>query len=376
MKSASGKKEFDVAIVGGGIVGTSIAYGLLKAGKSVLVLDENDTSFRASRGNFGLVWRQSKGHNNEDYARITRDSVRSWKSFASDLLDLTGTDCVYKQSGGLLLAANEVEFEQLCNIAEQLKKQCTDNSYEYEIYGRAKLKMLYPGIGENVPGATYTADDGTCNPLLLLRALYEALFLLGGVYVSRVKINNIEPGDAAGFRIGLDGQGIAYECEQVVLAAGLGNRYLGKYVGLKAPVKPVAGQILVTEQLREVDFLPCNVFRSNPEGSLLIGMSENAIGYDITVDLPTSGMIAKRAIEIFPWLGKLNIVRMWSALRIMTPDGYPIYQQSESFPGAFLVTCHSGITLAAFHADKVAGAIVSGAIPADLNAFQENRFDV
>lgn len=376
MMSSVGKKEFDVAIVGGGIVGTSIAYGLLKAGKSVLVLDEHDTSFRASRGNFGLVWRQAKGQNNEDYARITRDSVRSWKSFASDLQELTGTDCVYKQSGGLLLAANEVEFEQLCNIAEQIKTQCTDSSYVYEIYGRDKLKTLYPGIGESVPGATYTADDGICNPLRLLRALHEALFRLGGVYVPRVKVNAIEPRGAGGFVIGLEGQGAAYECGQVILAAGLGNRDLGKYVDLKAPVKPVAGQILVTEQLREADFLPCNVFRSTAEGSLLIGSSENENDYNDAVDLPTSGMIAKRAIEIFPWLEKLNIVRMWSALRIMTPDGYPIYQQSESFPGAFLVTCHSGITLAAFHADKVAGAIVSGMIPPDLSAFQESRFDV
>ena len=60
----------------------------------------------------------------------------------------------------------------------------------------------------------------------------------------------------------------------------------------------------------------------------------------------------------------------------MTPDGFPIYDQSKSCPGAFVATCHSGVTLAANHAQLVAGWIADGEIPADMACFSTDRFDV
>ena len=69
--------ETDYAIIGGGVVGLSVAHGLLGLGRRVAVLDEGDSAFRASRGNFGLVWVQSKGLNAPAYARWTRRSART-----------------------------------------------------------------------------------------------------------------------------------------------------------------------------------------------------------------------------------------------------------------------------------------------------------
>jgi glycine/D-amino acid oxidase-like deaminating enzyme len=60
----------------------------------------------------------------------------------------------------------------------------------------------------------------------------------------------------------------------------------------------------------------------------------------------------------------------------MTPDGYPIYQESQEFPGAFVVTCHSGVTLASHHAGSIAGWIRGGPPPAAIQAFKAERFHV
>jgi len=60
----------------------------------------------------------------------------------------------------------------------------------------------------------------------------------------------------------------------------------------------------------------------------------------------------------------------------MTPDSYPIYAQSESHPGAFVALCHSGVTLAAFHAEILAGAIAAGSLPENFSPFHQRRFDV
>ncbi|OXH83545.1 FAD-dependent oxidoreductase, partial [Burkholderia multivorans] len=69
-----------------------------------------------------------------------------------------------------------------------------------------------------------------------------------------------------------------------------------------------------------------------------------------------------------------RIVRAWGALRIMTPDGLPVYEASRTHPGAYLAICHSGVTLAASHADLVAPWIAGRAAPAELSAFTTARF--
>ena len=86
--------------------------------------------------------------------------------------------------------------------------------------------------------------------------------------------------------------------------------------------------------------------------------------------------MAARAVRMFPRLAALNVVRTWAALRVMTKDGFPIYDQSESCPGAFVATCHSGVTLAAGHALFLAPMLAAGALAPELAVFSARRFDV
>ena len=74
---------FDVVVAGGAIVGASVAYGLAKLGLKVAVLDEGDDAFRASRGNFGLVWVQNKGLGFPDYARLSLRAVEAWPALTT-----------------------------------------------------------------------------------------------------------------------------------------------------------------------------------------------------------------------------------------------------------------------------------------------------
>ncbi|MFX7988786.1 FAD-dependent oxidoreductase, partial [Acinetobacter baumannii] len=85
------------------------------------------------------------------------------------------------------------------------------------------------------------------------------------------------------------------------------------------------------------------------EGVVQIGDSKEDVGFDDRTSIDQLAHIAHRARKYFPLLDGANVVRTWGALRVMTPDGFPIYEESCQCPGAFLVTCHSGITLAAMH---------------------------
>ena len=77
----------------------------------------------------------------------------------------------------------------------------------------------------------------------------------------------------------------------------------------------------------------------------MLGSSEEEVGFDTGQNPAVMQTIAERAVLSFPWIAELQIVRAWAALRVMPPDGLPIYDQSERFPGAFTANCHSGVTL-------------------------------
>ena len=88
-------------------------------------------------------------------------------------------------------------------------------------------------------------------------------------------------------------------------------------------------------------------------------------------------VLADRAARMFPKVASLNVVRTWAALRVMTKDGFPIYDESTTCPGAFNASCHSGVTLAAAHALFLAPCIAAGSLPHEQFApFSVRRFDV
>jgi glycine/D-amino acid oxidase-like deaminating enzyme len=233
---------------------------------------------------------------------------------------------------------------------ERIHLEQGETGFEYEMLDRAELKRRIPAVGPEAVGASWTRYDGAANPLFLLRGLHAGLLKLGGKYApgSRVSAISARPND---FRVDAGGQ--TFNAPRLVLAAGLGNRDLAPLVGLDAPVRPVRGHIVVTERVAPVIPLTQN-FRQMPEGGLLLGDSQEEAGYDDAVSPRPIRDITSRAVRAFPFLRDVNVVRTWAALRVMSPDGFPIYDQSQVFPGAFVASCHSGVTLAAAHAERYA----------------------
>src|ERR1700687_3377024 len=105
-------RRFDAIVIGGGLVGTPIGYGLARAGLSIGLLDEGDVAYRASRGNFGLVWVQSKGLGAPHYQRWTRLSADEWPALAAELLNRTGIAVGHERPGGVHLCLSDAELEE------------------------------------------------------------------------------------------------------------------------------------------------------------------------------------------------------------------------------------------------------------------------
>jgi len=369
------RTSYDFAIVGGGLVGAAIAYGLRALGSRLAVFDEGDDAVRASRGNFGLIWVQGKGAGLPAYGTLTQASARAWPRLAAALAADTGIDVALAQPGGLHLCLSADELARRVARLEVVVAQPGFDRYDVDVLDRAAVARRLPAaaLGADVVGGTWTALDGHCNPLKLLSALHAALARADVDYRPACPVTAIAP-RPGGFT--LTTRAGEVRAERVVLAAGLANAQLAPMVGLVAPLRPNKGQIIVLERVQPFLPFPVETVRQTDEGTVLIGDSQEERGFDAELDLAVLGEIARRAVRMFPALGGVRVNRAWAALRVMSPDNHPVYAQSRTHPGAFAVSCHSGVTLAAAHAYVVAPAIGAGTLAARLAPFGTERFGV
>ena len=365
---------YDWIIVGGGLVGASIAYGLIQKQPHlrILVLDGSDMDHRASVGNFGLIWVQGKGHNFPAYANWSLQGADLWPQFAHQLSHQSQMDLAYQRLGGLEFALNQ---RQLKVLSEEMAAMAhhTHGAFKYSVLNREAALALQPGLGPSVVGAVYSPQDGQVNPLSLLSALHKAMQLCGVAYQACRKVDKIEV-SAQGFNAA------GFIAKKIVLCAGLDNQRLGKQLGMHLPVMPIKGQLLITERNAENTLTyACPQLRQTAEGTIQIGGSHEHTGLDDSCSLEVMHAMAQEAVALLPSLADLQLVRSWGALRVMSPDGAPIYQQSPSYSGAFGVCCHSGVSLAAAHAGPLSNWLLNSLDAKQkilIEAMNNDRFPV
>ena len=367
-----GSVTADFAVVGAGLVGASIAWGLARAGVKVVVFDAAEDHLHASAGNFGLVWVQGKGVAAPEYARLTRRSADAWSTFASELAPAGALQ--YQQCGGVKIALDE---EELSHFATALDRHHNDPQFvnnDTRLIDRQELRELIPCIGPDAVGGTWCPHDGHTDSLATLRALHQQLAQHPMITIVRQRVNQVTPGASAA-RFTIECGDTLHHANSIILAAGHGAVALADKLGLQAPIRPERGQILVTERTPAFLKVACHNVRQTGDGTVLLGDSHEDVGFDTGVTQQVVHSILQRAVRMFPQLAQLRLQRTWGALRVLSPDGLPIYQSSTTHPGASLITCHSGVTLAAAHAMEVADALLSDRLNETYAAFGTARFE-
>lgn len=361
-------RHYEIAIIGGGLVGAATAFGLAGLGLKTAMLDEGDIAFRAARGNTSLVWVQGKGGNMPAYTSWTIEAAQAWPDFAIDLEDATGIDVNYQRSGGLMYCLGDEEFEKRSTLIARI-----DDKAGTEMLDRQALLEIYLGLGSQVVGASYNPMDGQVDSLSLLKALHAGYQNRGGHYLPHHGVEDIRH-DQGSYVLSVGDTEV--RAERILLAAGIANAQLAEKVGLYSGVKPIRGQVLVSEKVKPCLPVPATDLVQTDAGELLIGNIEEDAGYDESTNIEALSGMARRAVATFPFLKDVQIVRAWGALRVMTDDDCPVYQQAETSPAAFCASVHSGVTLASLHASKLA-SWVAGKDPGDeLAPFHPERFHV
>lgn len=369
-------RDYDFIVAGAGMVGAAIAYGLARMGRRVLMLDGADTDFRAAKANFGLIWVQGKGFGHPAYQRLSIQAAQAWPEFSRQLQTESDLEFAYECNGGLNFCLSEDEWTARAARLHAWHSQTPEFAPSTRMLDRAELQRRFPSmrLGEQVVGASLGELDGHVNPLRLLAALHKAYMRRGGQLRNNHAVTAINTLRGGGFEV-VSGEYRA-SAERVIVAAGLGSVALGPMVGLDVPLRPQRGQLLVTERLAPLLPIPASGLRQTGEGTVMIGVTQEEVGYDLATTSEGAARMARRALRVLPDLAKAKLIRQWACLRVMTPDGNPVYASSVTQPGADIALCHSGLTLASFHAGAYAQALAGGVLPPSLTIFHYGRFNV
>jgi glycine/D-amino acid oxidase-like deaminating enzyme len=158
-------------------------------------------SFKASRGNAGLIWVQGKGQTMPSYAKLSYNTSRMWPEFAQTLQAQTGIDIEYRQQGGVDICCTEMEAKQI--QAEYARfygaNEDLNALLEWQYLDNKALREHLPGLGPTVHGGMWSPHDGHCNPLNLLHALYKACHELGVEFQLAAQVESVTPLASAWF---------------------------------------------------------------------------------------------------------------------------------------------------------------------------------
>jgi sarcosine oxidase, subunit beta len=334
-------RRAEVVVVGGGVMGVSVAYHLAARGlRDVLVLERADLFGQGATGKCaGGIRHQFASETN---VRLSIESIRMLEQFEADL----GQPLGIRQCGYLFLLtrAEDVKaFERNVALQHRLGVM-TEWLSPHEIQRR--LPQLRTG---DVLAATYYARDGLADPGGVVAGYVSAARRLGATLLTGVEVRGVQ---LTGQRVrALETSAGPVQTELLVNAAGPFAADVGRMLGVDIPIWPLRRQMLVTTPMSEVpadfpfviDFATGLYFHREGPG-ILTGMANPAQppGYDESVDLAWEQVHLQAAVQRFPALLNAGLAHHWAGLYEMTPDAHPVIGRLDPLDNAYVVAGFSG----------------------------------
>jgi glycine oxidase len=370
--SQTAYRSADVVIIGGGVIGLTLARALaLRGVRDVCLLERSATGKEASFAAAGMLLPQVDAHAETDFFTLACRSRDLYPSFAAALLDETGINIELDTTGTLYLALNEHDQ----NSIERRYDWQTRAGLPVELLSAASARDLEPCISGSTVGALLFPNDIQVENRRLLNALVNSVNKLGVTIVTETNVESlvIEDGRLTGVQTS---RGIV-SCGKAVIAAGT---WSGLIQHSPFSIEPVRGQMVCLESTpqltRHVICSPRGYIVPRQDGRLLAGSTSEKVGFAKFVTAGGISSILQNANEISPAISNLPIVDTWAGLRPRSVDGLPVLGACGEIDGLFYATGHyrNGILLAPITGELLSEAIVAGITSPLIVPFSPDRF--
>jgi glycine oxidase len=364
----------DVIVVGGGAIGTAIAYQLAKAGEKVMLFDRGRVGGQATGASAGMIQLNPDRTTPPAMSTLELESARLFPALAADLQARTGMDIGYRPAPLLHVALQEAEESSLrMHRAWQL-----DHGVSVAWLDGPAVLDLEPTLSPTIRAALFYPDDHQLLPLNFAQALARVAVDLGAVVREGAAIDQLlTEGDRV---VGVSIGGETVQAGEVVIANGAWAASWSEVLHTPIPVRPVRGQMVALRTtgtgLRNVVSSADGYMLTKPDGSTYVGTTVEDVGYDAR---PTVGGIAGLLAlvpRLAPRLADATVVRAWAGLRPATSDGLPLIGRIPGWHGVILAAGHfrDGILLAPVTGELVADLIARRRPRLALDAFDPGRF--
>ena len=385
--------RYDVIVIGGGIIGCSVAYYLSRRGQKVLLLEKDDHAQGSAGATDGVVSYHTKKPGRQ--MDLAVQSMELYKTLADELQE----DIEFVPNcGGMQPAEDKTQWDMLCGIAEKQRESGVD----IRMIGIEEARELEPMLSSDLYGVLYAPSGAKVEPIRLTMAFQHAAKRLGATVYNHTAATAITKNSAGAVKGVTVEDGTHYEADKVVIACGSWSAEAGQLAGIRLPIQPRKGQLIVTEPIGH--FMNCtfqcalyNVIKFMPEtitdpkilrmgaslsihqthdGGLLIGGTREWAGFDRTNTLEAIETITRRALRFFPAVQDVSVIRTFAGLRPYTPDGMAIIGGTKKAPGLYVAAGHEGdgIALAPITGKLLSEEILDGETSFSISAFSPDRF--
>ncbi len=374
-----------ILIIGGGVIGTSIAWHLAARGAPVTLVEAKDLASGSSGACDGLVFLQSKKPG--VHLEMAMESLKRFKTLQNHL----PVPMEFIQTGGLVTIETEDEYRAM----ETYVRDQQAIGLDVRLLDQEQLRLREPGLSGRIIGAAYSPLDAKINPIHLTLGFSLAAKNLGARILTRTPVTELL---VKNNRVtGVVTPRGPISADRVVNAAGAAAGNVSRMIGIEMPVIPRRGQIAVTHAgppvlhhcLISAGYIAA---KYNPElarttgqgismeqtenGNLLLGSTREFAGFDTGNTLAAIRKIITQAAARLPALASFQIIRTFAGLRPWTPDGLPILGPVSRLESFVMAAGHEGdgIALSAITGELMADVLLDRKPAIPLDRFSPDRF--
>lgn len=348
----------EILIIGGGIIGLTIARELHKKGfKNITILERGKIGREASFAAAGMLAPNAETEKFDDFYQFCVESNKLYPQFSAEIFDETAVDIELDGNGTLYAAFNEFDLSSLRQRFERLKKA----GFEIEKLSAIETHKLEPFISPDVLESLYFPNDWQVENRKLLYALEKYCRLNAIEIRDETEVKKLLK--QGGKVIGVETEKEKFYAEVVILTAGAWSSLI-EFENFKIPaIKPIRGQMIAFQTAKrlfqKVIYSPRGYLVPRADGRILIGATVEDVGFDKSLTDNGISFLREAAFEIAPSLANLEIYEKWAGLRPFYADGLPILGEFPEIENLFIATAHyrNGILLAPMTAKILAEKI-------------------